>query len=70
MALLEEEAEVMNQKVMSSLFHPLAGMGIPGWLGTGIRSWICILIGWSCGERVGQGFTEGLSDRGMARAVP
>lgn len=66
-ALLEEEAEDINQKVMVGLLHPLAKIGTAGWLGTGIRSWICILIGWSGGARVGQGLHKGLSDR-YARA--
>lgn len=57
--MLEEEAEVINQKVTGSLFHPLARIGIVGWLGTGIRTWICILIRWSGEERVGLGFYEG-----------
>lgn len=42
--MLEEEAEDINQKVMVGLFHPLARIGIAGWLRTGIRSWIYILI--------------------------
>ena len=59
MALLEEEAEVINQKVPGSLFHPLAGIGIAGWLSSGIRTWVCILIRWSGEETVGRGFYEG-----------
>lgn len=53
-ALLEEEAEVINQKVMGGLSHPLDRIGIAGWLGPGIQSWICILIRWS-GEEEGRG---------------